>query len=803
MHCLIATQAAATPGAVAVEAADTTLTYRQLDTAATVLARHLIARGTRPGDIIAIHLAPTALAITSILAAWKAGAASLPLDPGLPPTRIKAMVDEAGPALILTGTPTTWSHLDLDPATLTGDPPDAPLPDVSPGHLAVLLYTSGSTGQPKAVMLHHGGVSNHAVAQVLGRTSPAGRTGRKRIAAGTSAFIADFFISHLATLAGGHTLVVLTRDQRQDPRYLVALAADPEHAVTALDCTTSQLQLYAEAGLLDAPCPPQVISFGGEACPPDLWTALRSYPALTAVNTYGPAETSVDATIADVTEGLVPLIGRAYGNAVIRILDDQQRPVPPGTTGELCIAGPGVGYGYLNRPVQTAAAFIPDPDGPPGSRMYRSGDLARYTRDGLLEFHGRNDHQIKILGQRVEPEEIETVLRAHPEIAAAAVTHYSRPGGIGLTAHLIPAEGTSPDPGAIRNWLAQRLPAAAVPAGVRFTASFPLTIGGKLDRRSLAAQAADLDAARAPVTPPSTPGEHQVAAIWAALLGHDSAGAHDDFFALGGHSLLAARLALRLSAELGTDIPLHQVFAHPTIAGQAAWISDHAGTPAAAPIPALAREPGAAVPASFAQERLWFLWQLAPGSSTYHVPWAYETTGLDVGRLAAAVDLMIERHEVFRTTLHDQDGQIVQRIGPPWKCGLTPVPASTFPASPDEAAAAARTSASELFNLSLGPLLRVRVWATGPDAHLLLFTAHHVVIDEWSLEIFERELWALYEDAGLAELLDPGRASYPVRRLRQLAPRPDRRQDRCGPGLVGRHSRRCRAGQPGPRPRGA
>ncbi len=748
LHDLIAARAAAAPDTTAIEAQDTCLTYRELDSAAGSLARRLRRGGVRDGGIVGVHLRPGAAAITAILAAWKAGAAFLPLDPDLPAARLTAMIDDACPALLVTDAPSPRPDLDY---LLDGhgwqedDDRDAEggLPAVGPDHLAYLMYTSGSTGQPKAVMIHHGGVSNHAVAQVLPRTGP----DPGRIAAGTSAFISDFFISQLATLAGGHTLVVLTREQRQDPRYLVALAADPGRAVTALDCTTSQLQLLVEAGLLSAPCPPRVIAFGGEACPPDLWTTLRSYPALTAVNTYGPAETSVDATIFDVAEKPQPLIGRPYGNAQIRILDDQQRPVPPGTTGELCIAGPGVGYGYLNRPAQTAAAFIPDPWGPPGTRLYRTGDLGRFTRDGLLEFHGRNDHQIKILGQRVEPEEVEATLRSHSQIAAAAVTAHRTPAGYQLTAHLIAAGGATPDPAAIRAWLAERLPAAAVPAAIRYAASLPFTAGGKLDRKTLTAQTAGPDEARARVTPPATPAEHQVAGLWAGLLGHDSFGVHDDFFALGGHSLLAARLALRLSADYGTDLPLHQIFAHPTIAGQAAWISDHAGTPAAAPIPRQVREPGSELPASFAQERMWFLWQLAPGSPTYHVPWAYETTGLNVRRLAAAVDAMIERHEVFRTTLHDRDGQIVQRIGQPWHCGLTAIPAS-----PHEAAAAAETSASELFNLSEAPLLRVRAWATGPDTHLLLFTAHHVVIDEWSSEIFERELWALYEGAGLADL---------------------------------------------------
>ncbi len=744
---LIAARAAADPEVVAVEAQDLCLTYRELDAAATALAWRLRHAGVSDGDIVGVHLRPGAVAITAILGAWKAGAAFLPLDPDLPPARIAAMVSDAGPVLLITETQSPCPELDFPLTGLDGlDGPSGPgrdgdrLPTAGPAHLAYLMYTSGSTGQPKAVMIHHGGVSNHAVAQALVRTSPPGSTERKRVATGTSAFIADFFISQLTTLAGGHTLVVLTREQRQDPRYLVGLAADQARAVTSLDCTTSQIQLYAEAGLLDAPYPPRVVSFGGEACPPDLWTTLRTYPGLIAVNTYGPAETSVDATILAITESAEPLIGRPYGNVAIRILDDRQRPVPPGTTGELGIAGPGVGYGYLGQPAQTAAVFIPDPDGPAGSRLYRTGDLARFTTGGLLAYLGRNDHQIKILGQRVEPEEVEAALRAHPEISAAAVTAHQTPAGLQLTAHLIPAS-EAPDPEAIRAWLAQRLPAAAVPATIRFTGSFPLTPGGKLDRKALTAQAADLDAALAPAVPPSTPAERQIAAIWAALLGHDpgSLGIHDDFFALGGHSLLAARLALRLSAGFATDIPLHQVFTYPTIAGQSAWLTEHAGTPAAAPIPRQPREAGAEIPASYAQERLWFLWQLAPDSATYHVSWACQAAGLDVDRLAAAVSAMIERHEIFRTTLHDHDGQIVQRVGAPWRCDLTAVPATQA-----QAEAAAQAAAAELFDLSRGPLLRVSAWETSPGAHLLQFTTHHFVMDEWSQEIFDRELWELY-----------------------------------------------------------
>ncbi len=350
LHDLISLQAAATPDVVAVEAEDTSLTYAQLDLASTVLARQLAGHGIRPGDIVALHLPPAAPAITAILAIWKAGAAFLPLDPDLPPARIGAMIDDAQPARILTTTPSTHPHLDLDPGTLAGkSAPDPVLPAVSPHQVAFLIYTSGSTGRPKAVMIHHGALSNYAAAQMLPRLRSHAGDSALRLAAGTSAFISDFFIAQLVTLAGGHTLVLLSRDQRQDPRYLLDLAADPGRAVTALECTTSQLHLLADAGLLDAPHPPRVAMFAGEACPPDLWEKLRGYPAIVSVNAYGPAEAMMDATQINVADSPVPSIGRAYGNTRVQLLDDLQRPVPPGTAGELCIAGPGVGYGYLGR----------------------------------------------------------------------------------------------------------------------------------------------------------------------------------------------------------------------------------------------------------------------------------------------------------------------------------------------------------------------------------------------------------------------------------------------------------------------
>ena len=400
------------------------------------------------------------------------------------------------------------------------------------------MYTSGSTGLPKAVMIQHRSLSNHAAAQALPRTrTPDAEL--MRMATGTSAFIADFFIAQLATLAGGHTLVVLTREQRQDPRYLVALAADPDRAVTALDCTTSQLQLLVEAGLLDAPHPPRLATFGGEACPPDLWSTLRAHPRTLAFNSYGPAETTVEATMAHVTDSPVPLIGRAFGNAVIRVLDDQQRPVPPGTVGELCIAGPESDLGYLGQPAQTAAAFIPDPDGPPGSRLYRTGDLARFTRDGTARIprpqrppdqdprparRARGSRRPSCVPIPASPPPPSPPTPPRPATSSPRTSSPRDGADVADPRHRCSGPGSpsaSPPP-----------PSPPAPLHRQLPASLP---GGKLDRKTLADSRLPTSTPPAPQPRrPSTPAEHaRSPRIWADLLGREpeSLGVHDDFFA--------------------------------------------------------------------------------------------------------------------------------------------------------------------------------------------------------------------------------------------------------------------------------
>ncbi|MFV2098683.1 amino acid adenylation domain-containing protein, partial [Micromonospora sp. LOL_014] len=764
VHELLRERAARWPDAVAVESAAGTLTHAGLDARSEVLACRLAVSGVRRGDVVGLHLRPGVEAVVAVWAVWKAGGAFLPLDPELPVERLAAMLADARPAVVVSA--------DADVDRVSGSwpvvSPDAGagvegvvLPRVGVRDLAYVMFTSGSSGRAKGVLVEHGSLANFAESLLLPRMRRAGvEPGRPaRVVTGTSAFISDFFLAQLLPLLDGHRLLVLTGAEGRDPRRLVELARDPERAVQVIDATTSQVQLMVEAGLLDAPYPPRLISVGGEACPPDLWRALGSRPGLTAHNTYGPAEATVDAVYADVGAYPSPVLGRPYGNVRVYLVDDGLALVPPGVVGEIVLGGPGVGRGYLGRPGATAAVFVPDPWGASGGRLYRTGDLGRYTVDGQIEFLGRGDHQVKILGQRVEPEEVEAVLREHPDVTAAAVgaQRFGAEGGSRLVAYVVGDVVGDAGPDDLRVYLAARLPAAAVPSVFVPVDALPTTAGGKLDRRALTVpDDFEPEPAGRDVVAPRTDTERRVAEVWRDLLGLALVGVHDDFFALGGHSLLAVRLVMRVGAELGAGLPLHEIFARPTVAAQAALIDEHT-TGEAGPIPRTA--PDGDTPASHAQERQWFLWRLDPGSATYHVPWGYEIFGdLDPAVLGAAVRALAERHEPLRTTLHlDAAGRVVQRVGAAGAAGL-----AVRDAAEADLPGLIERAVRRPFDLSVGPILRADVWRTAPDRHVLLFVAHHVAVDEWSVDVLDRELWALYRAGGDAAAagLPPIEVSY-------------------------------------------
>ncbi|MFE6019278.1 amino acid adenylation domain-containing protein, partial [Streptomyces sp. NPDC056441] len=601
VHELLRRQAARTPDSLAIEDGETRISFARLDADSDRLARRLRRDGVCHGDLVGIFLRPGSAALTTFWAVWKAGAAFVPLDPGLPEHRLRSMLDQARPVLLITDDPKAAPNghrlFDLsavthdagpeETGTRSGDGRDsAALPSVSARDLAYVMFTSGTTGGPKGVVIEHGSLSAYAVGTPLGRTRSLGAEKPLRVVTGTSAYISDFLLAQVLLVLDGHTLCVLSQEQRRDPGHLVARAHDRERAVDVIDTTTVQLQLLVEQGLLEAPWPPKLLVFGGEACPPDLWAALGERSGVRAFNSYGPAEATVEATVAQVTGDGGPVIGRPCANTRIHLLDAAGREVPPGTAGEICVGGAGVGRGYLGRPGVTADRFVPDPWGPAGSRLYRTGDVGRLTDSGDLEFLGRVDHQLKVLGERVEPEEVEAVLRAHPGVAGAIVGRH--PDHEGLLANVVPAQGGAPDQRELRRHAASRLSSAAVPTHFVVVDALPLTPAGKLDRGALltAGPVSGPEGTEGPegIGGPGEPGrgaaesafsrtERRVAEVWHKLLGLRAA-RQDDFFAIGGHSLLAVRLAGELGAAFGTTVPLPQLYSTPTLAGQAAYLDD-------------------------------------------------------------------------------------------------------------------------------------------------------------------------------------------------------------------------------------
>ncbi|MBI0382620.1 AMP-binding protein, partial [Streptomyces albiflaviniger] len=455
---------------------------------------------------------------------------------------------------------------------------------------------------------------------------------------------------------------------------------------------------------------------------------------VTVRNVYGPTEATVNcaeyrlAPGMPLPDGPVP-IGRPQANARLYVLDAGLEPVPEGVTGELYLAGEGLARGYIHAPAPTAERFVADPYGPPGARMYRSGDLAKWNRAGELVYVGRGDDQVKLRGFRIELGEIEVALAAHPAVAGATViVREDRPGDQRLVAYLVPVPGTAPcAPADLAGYLTGRLPEYMVPQAYLTMDELPLTAHGKVDRAALPAPAADRrdgpGAAGA-----RTPQEELLCQLFADMLGVPDVGVHDNFFDLGGHSLLATRLVSRIRSAFGLELPIRAVFEAPTVARLAAHLT-HAGTGrrALAPMP----RPDD-IPLSFAQRRLWFLNRFDDAAdSAYNLPIALRMTGaLDRDALTAALGDLVARHEVFRTVFPESAGIPVQRVLATDLAAPRPEITET---TEEDLAGLLAAEMRRGFDLTAEPPLRARVFALAADTHVLTLTMHHIAADGWSL----------------------------------------------------------------------
>ncbi|MEW1569301.1 amino acid adenylation domain-containing protein [Streptomyces sp. NPDC093509] len=579
---LFEAQVARSPEATALVFGDVSLSFGELNGRANVLARRLVACGVGPEDLVALALPRSEASVVALLAVLKAGAGFVPVDTDYPVERIAQLLATAG--TVVTDRATTQALPDTGSRHVLIDTPGgfpAGHPDlyatgdlgreIHPDSAAYVIHTSGSTGEPKGVVVNHAGLRNLYAfhhGNVIARAEEL-NGGRKVRMALTAALSFDAAWDDLLWMVAGHELHLIDDDTRRDAGALVRHVA--RAGIDALDVTPTYAEQLLEEGLLDPAHRPLVLLLGGEAVGPALWTQARATEGILCVNCYGPTECSVDALTWDAAKSEHPLVGRPVANIRAYVVDDRLRPVLPGVAGELYLAGPGVARGYLNRPALTATRFVSCPF-EPGERMYRTGDLVRWTGEGVIEYLGRTDDQVKIRGFRIEPGEVEAALRRFPEVAQAAViAHDGGPAGKRLVAYLVPAGDLTVDTSTLRGRLTEHLPEHMIPSAFTVVETFARTRNGKLDRAALPEPVFTTTASR----PPSGSREVALAELFAEVLGLPSVGAEDNFFDLGGHSLLATRLLSRIRATLGGNLSIRDLFTTPTVAALATRL-DHA-----------------------------------------------------------------------------------------------------------------------------------------------------------------------------------------------------------------------------------
>ncbi|HEX8391099.1 MAG TPA: amino acid adenylation domain-containing protein [Longimicrobium sp.] len=750
VHRLFEQVAAGSPAAPAIEWSGRTLSYSELNAAANRLAAHLVARGAGPESRIGVSMERGPELVVALLAIAKAGGAYVPLDPSYPAERLAYMTADAGVSILVVrdAVPEALAGFGGTVVSLDGDAADIAAADdgnradefAGPESLAYVVYTSGSTGEPKGI-----GIPHRGIVRLVREADFAQLAENDRVAQISNASFDAITWELWGALLNGATLVGIDRETILSPATLVE--ALRELRITAAFLTTALFNQVARtapdgfAGLTH-------LCFGGEASDPlAVRAVLQAGGPRRLLHVYGPTESTTFATWQRVESvradaPTVP-IGGPIANTTAYVVDAAGSPVPMGVPGELVLGGAGIARGYLARPALTAEKFVPDPfAATTGARLYRSGDRVRRREDGSIEFLGRVDAQVKIRGFRIEPGEVEAALR---EVAVvedcAVVARQDAPGEKRLVAYVVARGGNRPTAAELRDALRGRMPEYMVPGAFVLLDAFPLNANGKIDRRALPAPEAA--AADEPRAEPTTETERALAAIWAEVLSVSTIGVDDDFFLLGGHSLLATRVISRIRRVLETELPLRAVFEASTIRRLAERVDAVRGQGGAesaiAPVP---REGD--LPLSFAQERMWFLEQMAPEAAAYNMPLILDLTGsVDADALRMAIEGVIARHETLRSVLPIRDGRPTLRIHPPAPFPLDVVEV----ADEEELDARLAADARAPFRLAAGPLVRATLFRRGGGEWTLLINMHHAISDGWSLDVFFREMAELYAAA--------------------------------------------------------
>ncbi|HZF07489.1 MAG TPA: amino acid adenylation domain-containing protein, partial [Thermoanaerobaculia bacterium] len=746
IHALFLEQAARTPRAEALVLGERSMSYGELARRAGQIARFLAGEGIGAGDRVAIFLEHSFAVVEAVLGVLMAGAAYVPLDPEHPKGRLDFLLADSGACLALTsaalagklpeGTRTVRLDADREAIERAIDwAMTEPLAN-DPEAVAYVLYTSGSTGRPKGVKVRHRSLVNYVwwAREVYLQGEPLS------FALYTSLAF-DLTVTSLFTpLVSGSRLYLYPRREREVP--LLDILADDRTEVLKL--TPSHLELIKERDNRGSRVRRLIV--GGEALSAALARQIaESFGGRVEIdNEYGPTEATVGCMLHrfgpdDDRRAFVP-IGRPAANVRLYVLDGALRPVADGLPGELYVGGLCLAEGYLNRDELTAERFLADPF-VPGERVYRTGDLARRLPGGILDFLGRSDEQVKIRGHRIELGEIRVALSRHPGVRDSVVRVAEEGEGRELVAYYVARTEIAPEE--IRSALAVSLPEEAIPAFFVHLKRLPLTLNGKVNLQALPTLAEIRQRSRPGYVAPRDAAETAMAEIWSVLLGVPQVGAHDNFFQLGGDSIATVRVAARAN-QAGFQLAPRQIFEFQTLAELTAAIGGLAApaTPGSAipAIPAIPRRSGSGpAPLSFAQERLWFLDRLVPGSPLYNVPLPLMLYGaLDSAALAASLRGLAVRHEPLRTTFAESEaaGGPVQIVAakPPLPF-LPVVDLGSLPADRVETVALglAREEALRPFDLGRGPLLRATLLRLAEPRHLLLLTLHHIVADGWSM----------------------------------------------------------------------
>ena len=751
VHALFRNQARSTPDAVAVRLGRESMTYRELDTLSELWAQRLREAGVGAEAVVGLYMERSFALVVGMLAILKAGGAFLPLDPEYPAARLRMMLEDAAPRLVLTQHRHAAAlRAAASPARVMELPDDggaAPVHDLPivddatrPEHLAYIIYTSGSTGRPKGAQLLHRGLSN----LLLWYNDALDMTPADRVLQKTTINFDASIREILSPLVCGAQLVLAEPGAQRDMARMAAILREQDISVAGF--VPSALRVLLAEPAFAACTRLRYMVAAGEALDRALAESFfKVLPQARLGNFYGPSEATVDSAWYEVRRPLpdrhaIP-IGRPVPHLQLYVLDRHLQPQPIGVAGELHVGGIGVGRGYLNRPELTAERFLPNPFRP-GERIYRTGDLARWLADGSVEFIGRADHQVKLRGHRIELGEIESALDGCAGVRMSAVAlHGDTPERQRLVAYVVAEQ---PDAQRLRQALKAGLPEHMIPATFVFLDALPRLPNGKLDRGSLPRPDDAPDPARHAA--PRSGLESSLLEIWKAVLPQRHFGVHDNFFDLGGHSLSATQVASQIRATLGLALPLRTLFEHTTLAELAQALEPmlERGEYQSAPDPIARAARGGRMPVSFSQRRMWMLHQMDPQGAAYNMCAALQLRGpLDRPALHAALDALVARHEAFRTRFEFGATEPEAIIDLSASARLQEIDLRALPVAEHDAAL--RRLAAAPFDLARGPLCRLILANRGADDHALVLAMHHIIGDDWSWGIVLDELSTLYQ----------------------------------------------------------